>query len=130
MAGDEIDESQGICVDNLSFIISRHGALTKNDRSCITDNYHVSIHLSYLVCLSFIIPRHGALAKNDRSCITDNYHVIIYVSYLVCLSFIIPRRGAALVPWQRAIDLVLLTVIMSLSYLVCLSYHYSVASPR
>src|ERR1700679_4202803 len=70
------------------------------------------------------------LAKNDRSCITDNYHVIIYVSYLVCLSFIIPRRGAALVPWQRAIDLVLLTVIMSLSYLVCLSYHYSVASDR
>jgi len=77
MAGDEIDESQGICVDNLSFIISRHGALTKNDRSCITDNYHASIHLSYLVCLSFIIPRHGA--------------------------------------WQRTIDLVLLTIIMSLS---------------
>jgi hypothetical protein len=46
------------------------------------------------------------------------------------LSFIIPRRGAALVPWQRVIDLVLLTVIMSLSYLVGLSYHYSVASDR
>jgi hypothetical protein len=55
MAGNEIDESQGICVDNLSFIIPRHGASAKNDRSCITDNYHVSIHLSYLVCLSFII---------------------------------------------------------------------------
>jgi hypothetical protein len=91
MAGDEIDESQGICVDNLSFIISRHGALTKNDRSCITDNYHVSIHLSYLVCLSFIILRRGAAlvpwATSDRSCITDSYHVIILLSVFIVLFY-------------------------------------------